>query len=426
MWKTWLTVAGLFAIGNAFGQPQMTVRPVGTLTAAEVVKRYEERFKEKLADAPAIRLLRVNYPSTDAKGNAVRLSGLVAIPPSPKGLVLYFHATTADRDFVPSRYPAKGSPLEAELAVLGFAAHGYAVAMPDYLGLGDHEGIHPYPLGKLNSRSGIDLVKLVRQQMPEADKPLYISGYSEGGAVAMWATREIEAAGGTVARVAPISGPYNLSGVQARSMLKDHSNPIWLGASVFVASYTAYGIQSTHPEIKLGEYFVRPFATYIPYVFQKQIDDVHRGRKLSLKAWQVGEFVSLRKILRPSFLEAIRTHDLSNPLLAILAANDCHDWTPKTQIALYAVEDDFLVPKEHVTVTIEAMRRRGVPESQVWGHIEPGRRYNHLDCVVPGIPFARRFFDGQIKNPVDISQAPGSSGMFLSGVRSGPQSFRFP
>ena len=373
------------------------------------IQEVEHKYRRAFGREPhqlhvPIKLSKVVYESTDPSGKKVSLSGLLAMPEggAPKGLVVYFHGTTADRFFVPSRYPRLGHPYEAELAITGFAAHGYAVAMPDYLGLGDHRGVHPYPQGKLNALSGIDFVREIQRSKIAGIGPgLYVTGYSEGGAVAMWMVRQVEEQFPDLAinAAAPISGPYNLSGVQARSMLKDHSNPIWLGASVFIVAYTAYGLQQTLPAIDLRDYFVQSFATYIPFVLKQGLDDVRVGRKLSFKAWQIGEFVSLRKILKPSFQEALRTRDLSDPFVAALAANDCYDWTPKTPMALYAVEDDFLVPKENALVAVEAMRRRGVPSNRVWAFIEPGRKYNHLNCVAPGVQFARKFFEGEISPP---------------------------
>jgi pimeloyl-ACP methyl ester carboxylesterase len=402
MLRTGMTIIGLLFAASIWSQPLINYQPVRSMSAREVAAKYRRAFGAEAPELKApISLSKVVYASRDPSGNQTTLSGLIAMPEggAPKGLVLYFHGTTADRDFVPSRYPKRGYPYEAELAVLGFAAHGYAVAMPDYLGLGDHKGVHPYPQGKVNAWSGIDLVSQVRSSTGgEIGPDLFVTGYSEGGAVAMWAVRLMEEQFPTwreLKKAAPISGPYNLSGVQARGMLKDHSNPIWLGASVYIVAYTAYGIQKTVPGIDLRDYFVHSFATYIPFVLEQRLDDVHIGRKLSLKAWQIGEFVSLRKILKPSFQDALRAHDTTDPMVAVLAANDCHDWAPKTPMALYAVEDDFLVPKENALVAIEAMRKRGVPPDRVWAYVEPGRKYNHLDCVAPGIQFARRYFEGE-------------------------------
>ena len=375
---------------------------LGELPREAVSVRYDQLFKgleKPTADPIDVKLYKLRYPSTDFKGKPVSLSGLLAYPKGQcKGLVLYFHGTTADRGNVPSRYDGDRDLSEAEYAVMAFASGGYAVAAPDYLGLGDSPGIHPYALSRVNSRSGLDMVQPAFEALESAGiqttNRIFISGYSEGGGVAMWATRLRQEQGLPVFRSAPLLGPYDLSGTQAHAMLSDHSNFKWLGASVYFSAYAAYALQKLTGDFELTDCFITPFATYVPYVFGQKLDDVERAKKLSIKAWQCGEFTSLRKILKPSLQEALKTRDVTHPVVAALVKNDCYDWSPNSETYLVTLEDDFLVPKENALRAVAAMRIRGVGPDKVRAYVIPGRKYNHISGLTPALILARKFFDG--------------------------------
>src|SRR5690606_12029813 len=106
-----------------------------------------------------------------------------------------------------------------ENGMVAFASGGYAIAMPDYIGQGDHTGGHPYPANVTNSFAGMDLIKpareVARRNNLTIGSSLYVTGYSEGGGVAMAQVRELERSNDPLHRVtaaAPASGPYDLSG----------------------------------------------------------------------------------------------------------------------------------------------------------------------------------------------------------------------
>jgi pimeloyl-ACP methyl ester carboxylesterase len=378
----------------------------GQLYPAIAKNRYEKLFKD--VSKPDIQpeevaLFKTIYKARMPDGKKVQLSGLVAIPKSgaPKGLVIYFHGTTADRENVPSRYRGNPTPEETDLAILAFTSAGYAVAAPDYLGLGDHQGVHPFPLASINCWSGIDLIKPARALAAKANlaigKDLFVTGYSEGGAVAMWTVRKLEQMADPelkVTRAAPLSGPYDLSGTQAKSVISRQSNAKWLGARVYFSAYCLYGIQRYLPEIDINAYFSPSFATYIPFVFDQNLSDKKSIEKLVKKAFQMGAITDLNRILKLEFRNVIKNRDATDPIMMQLIANDCSDWAPKTPMYLFCVEDDFLVPKENTLVTIAAMRARGVGPEIVSHYALPGRKFDHMTGALPGLILARQFFDG--------------------------------
>jgi hypothetical protein len=403
--KLCIVLLATAAAAVGYSQALVSATSNGQLYPAIAKHRYEKLFKdvEKPTISPEkIRLFKALYTSRTSDGRLVTVTGLVAIPNSgaPKGLVIYYHGTTADRENVPSRYRGNPTPADPDLAVLAFATAGYMVAAPDYLGLGDHFGFHPYPMGSVNSWSGIDLIKpareIAKQNGLPVGKDLFVTGYSEGGAVAMWATRRMAGMSDPdylVTRSAPLSGPYDLSDTQVKSMLDGQSNIRWLGARVYFAAYAGRSIQK-YTGIDLEEFFTPSFASYIPYVFNLGLKDEETIKKLASKAFQLGAIRDLNRVLKLEFRNDLKDRNILNPMVEQLVANDCYNWSPKSPMYLFCVKDDFLIPKENTLKTIATMRARGVGSDMVRHYVFPGRKFDHMTGALPGLILARKFFDG--------------------------------
>jgi hypothetical protein len=83
---------------------------------------------------------RVVYRTRGPSGGMVPASGLVAFPTGATArmaMVDYGHGTTASREDVPSSFGMDGGlGIEGRWSAELFASAGFAVALPDYLGLG--------------------------------------------------------------------------------------------------------------------------------------------------------------------------------------------------------------------------------------------------------------------------------------------------
>ena len=108
---------------------------------------------------------------------------------------------------------------EGLLIAATFAAQGYIVLAPNYVGYDTSTlDYHPYLNADQQSKDMIDALTAARSVLPAASSPdttassrLYITGYSQGGYVAMATHRALQDAGETVTASAPMSGPYALS-----------------------------------------------------------------------------------------------------------------------------------------------------------------------------------------------------------------------
>jgi alpha-beta hydrolase superfamily lysophospholipase len=116
-----------------------------------------------------------------------------------------------------------------------FAAQGYIVVAPNYAGY-DKSTLpyHPYLNGDQQGKDMVDALTAARKTFSNIDAndagSLFITGYSQGGYVAMAAHREMQATGKAVTASAPLSAP------SAISLLTDYTFQGWpaLGSTLFV------------------------------------------------------------------------------------------------------------------------------------------------------------------------------------------------
>lgn len=380
----------------------------GTLSLTSLRGKQAECSKHGLVVPGAtgpIQLFKIRYGSVDIHGVATTLSGLLILPKSaPKGLVVYYHGTIRDRERAPSRYTGWNKYPESEYVMMAFASGGYAVVMPDGLGLGDNLGVHPYPCGEANSRSGIDMIgpgrAVAKLAGVEIGKHLYLAGYSEGGAIAMCAARELErnpayqTSGFHVDMAAPMSGPYDLSGETARSLLEGKQSAERVGTKLFLLSYAAYSASSNLKDIDLKDYFAPSFATYIPYVFGLKLDEVGMAKKLFVKAVQMGAIGSIGKVLTQTFRDSIKWSDPANPIIAEMMKSDCYNWTPRTKMLLPYLKGDGVVDDANTLKAIDSMRLNGVGPARLQSFEIDDRKLSHSTAAPIAFSAARRFFDG--------------------------------
>jgi hypothetical protein len=131
--------------------------------------------------------------------------------------VLYAHGTNPDRSLNIADI-TNTSNTEGALIAAMFAAQGYIVVAPNYAGYDTSTlSYHPYLNADQQSKDMIDALTAARTALPHTmttgttdGGKLFITGYSQGGHVAMATHRAMQAAGMTVTAEAGMSGPYAL------------------------------------------------------------------------------------------------------------------------------------------------------------------------------------------------------------------------
>ena len=379
----------------------------GTMTVAEVNRLIQKNFGNSVSPtSEALDLYKITYRSKDEKNRAVVLSGLVVLPRggAPNGLVIFTHGTQFSSEFAPSRFTGKSNASEAELATLAFASGGYAVAMPDYLGLGDHQGAHPYPLGAANSLSAVDIIaparRLARRQNTDVGSRLFVSGYSEGGAVAMWTVRDLESKSGAiyeVAAAAPMSGPYDLSDATRKWLIASPTDQVEFVTRLYLASFMVHSFHKSNG-VKITDYFKPAMAFTIAQAFKGNISDENIIKRLAVAATLMRSKNSLENVLTPRFQKVLETLDTSDPVTRAMLKNDAYDWSPRTKMLLINLQSDTIVDRSNTEKAFQTMRRRGVRADTLRRFEIIDKNLNHITAVAPSLAQARKFFDGKFVN----------------------------
>jgi hypothetical protein len=164
----------------------------------------------------------IEYATVGGAGESTTASGALMVPTGfgtsctgDRPILLYAHGTTTDRSFNMTDLQNAETLFLAAL----FASQGYIVVAPNYAGYDTSTlSYHPYLIADQQSKDMIDALTAARTALPFASATLtkdsghlYITGYSQGGYVAMATHRAMQAAGLTVTASAPLSGPYALS-----------------------------------------------------------------------------------------------------------------------------------------------------------------------------------------------------------------------
>ncbi len=164
----------------------------------------------------------IEYTTVGGANEATTASAALMVPTGlgagctgSRPIVLYAHGTTTDRAF--NMVNMQNAETLA-LAAL-FASQGYIVVAPNYAGYDTSTlPYHPYLIADQESKDMIDALTAARTALPFASATLttdsgqlFITGYSQGGYVAMATHRAMQAAGMKVTASAPMSGPYALA-----------------------------------------------------------------------------------------------------------------------------------------------------------------------------------------------------------------------
>ncbi len=155
-----------------------------------------------------------------ASGALMVPTGSAAPCTGPRPVVLYAHVTTTASTYNLANIsdPSNAASSESAMIAAVFAAQGYIVVAPNDLGYDISTlGYHPYVDGAENATVMMDALTAARKALLSTFTPnttddgkLYVTGYSEGGYVAMATVKAMQSAGDTVTASAPSSGPYAL------------------------------------------------------------------------------------------------------------------------------------------------------------------------------------------------------------------------
>jgi pimeloyl-ACP methyl ester carboxylesterase len=212
----------------------------------------------KLVFTPActVTVYHLQYETAGGQGEATTASGALMVPsgtgPSCQGplpVVLYAHGTSVDKAYDIADLSSTDGDVNDEGVLMAavFAARGYIVVAPNYAGY-DTSSLpyHPYLVGAQQSQDMMDALTAARSALSlvgaTASSKLFVTGYSQGGYVALATVRAMQAAGISVTAAGPMSGPYALSAFGDAIFMGEPNGSAVLNFTFVVDSYQhSYG-----------------------------------------------------------------------------------------------------------------------------------------------------------------------------------------
>jgi len=317
----------------------------------------------------SVDIYNIIYETIDPKGEPTVASGALVIPDmdAPNAWVSYQHGTVIRKDAVPTR----GSE-ELLIGIIYAANSGVVTSLPDYLGLGDGPGLHPYVHAKSQATAAIDMIRAGKRLCKDLEVPLndklMIFGYSQGGHATMALNKEIEenyADEFTVTASAPMAGPYDMSGYQAAPFAEEveYVAPYYFPYLLF--SYNeAYNLYDNY-----SDFLKSPYDETLPPLF----DGLHGGGQINDALPNIPS-----KIIKDEILEDFK-YNYNNPFRTALKENDLWDWKPEAPMHICHCTGDRQVFYENALVAYNNFKDKGKQDVDL---ITPNNG-DHPDCVLP-------------------------------------------
>jgi Prolyl oligopeptidase family len=253
--------------------------PDELLALASLDEVTELLLEEVLTPECRIDVYHFEYQTVDPAGDITPASAALMVPSDSasqcqgeRPIVLYAHGTNTDQAFNIADLEASDNS-EGLLMAGVFAAEGYIVVAPNYVGYDTSTlGYHPYLNGDQQSKDMIDALTAARSTLPTADAPntmdggqLLVTGYSQGGYVAMATHRALQEAGDTVTASAPMSGPYATSAFSDAIFQGQVTGGSPVNLTLLITSYqNAYGNVYANPADVYEPQYATEIETLLP------------------------------------------------------------------------------------------------------------------------------------------------------------------
>ncbi len=354
----------------------------------------------QLAGAPVcgVDVQYIKYGTVGGAGEATDASGALMVPTGSNAkctgarpIVVYSHGTNITKSYNLANFADDTNAAFSEAVLLAamYAAQGYIVVAPNYAGYDSSSlSYHPYLNADQQSKEMIDILAAAKKALPTLISPttasakLFLTGYSQGGFVAMAAHRAMQAAGIPVTASAPMSGPYALAAqsdatfygnVNAggtifspmifTSFQKAYGNLYTVPSDIYEAAY-ATGIETLLPGIydfttvvtsgklpQLALFSNTPpapaFAAITPPTGTGATDALfamgfgpNNLIKNSARAAYLADAMANPDGVVPAFTTGAPSATAKNPIRIAGAKNDLRGWTPAAPVLLCAGNGD--------------------------------------------------------------------------------------
>ena len=346
-----------------------------------------------------VKMYKLTYNTVDTDSLPIIATGAFFIPTNTTctdfPFAVYNHGTTLRKNDVPSNNNPE--------AIIGkvFSAGGYFVCMPDYIGMGDSPGFHPYVHAKSEATASIDMVRASREYLSTTNfvdnNELFLTGYSQGGHACMATTKFINdenlQSEFNIVASAPCSGPYDLSGIMADTIISPtpYSNPGYI--VYLLASYQlAYGnIFNSWSDV-----LYPPYDTIVPPFFSGNNTTLDMGLLNSLIPNQMS--LLIRDTCLNNFIND--SINKNHPWWRALIENDNYDWLPLKPLRMYYCTADEQIAYTNALNAESTMNNNGALDVQA---MNMGNN-DHGGCILPALSSAFNWFQN-LRTPCNISSS---------------------
>jgi dienelactone hydrolase len=362
------------------------------LNSQDVVKIISQYGVENTLKVYGLRVYEIPYISKDANNHKIRLSGILSVPVNKAGslaLVSFSHGTKTINDIVPTM-KAKRTKQPSIAALFFSATAGFATIEADYIGYGiSKNSYHPYMVKDASANTTIDFINAVKKFAKDngikLNNHLYLTGYSEGGFVAMAALQKLEQEHIKVDAAAPIAGAYDLN-YMARAVLGWENEPLKSYAMTYtILTLNAYA-KKYGKDIKT--IIKEPYASKINLL----LDGKHSFKEIH-SALPVDE-VGKNGLLREEFLQSYKS-DPNHWIEKAFRENSVYNWKPRTKLALVHCKGDDQVPYTISLRTLQSFLRHNAKDVRLitLDNLEKDdKKWNHLQCFMPGMFWVADWF----------------------------------
>ncbi|HKU15493.1 MAG TPA: hypothetical protein VJQ52_13935 [Steroidobacteraceae bacterium] len=241
--------------GSLIEAPARTASLTPAQIAAALTSAPEGQLLLDLIVAPkcGIDVYHVRYNTVDPAGAATTASAAMMIPtgsdPVCQGarpIVLYAHGTAVQRSLNLANISTEDN-LEGLLAATMFTTQGYILIAPNYAGFDDSAlPYNPYLNADQQSKDMVDALAAARSSLPGVTDSgkLFVTGYSQGGHVAMATHKLLQDTGATITASAPMSGPYAIAAFADAVFF----GQVTRGTPLFLV-FTATGYQKAYGDV---------------------------------------------------------------------------------------------------------------------------------------------------------------------------------
>jgi hypothetical protein len=329
---------------------------------------------------------RVTYRTVDVRGRATTASAFVVLPRTPDRRLrpaAWLHGTKSYKGDAPS----VSECCDRAAGVL-FGSTGYATVAPDYLGLGDGPGTHPYFHRESTVNSTVDALRALRNVAAghgrKVDGPVSVAGFSQGANISFQLGRALQQGADrsfSLGALAPISGAYHLFDVEWPAAVKgDQVRPD--AAAYYLAYITVAWNRIYHLYGDESEVFKAPYAGKVAGLFDGTHTFEDTVAALPATAGELVKDAWIQQLLHPTgkLAHAARVND-----------DACVRWTPTAPVRMFGGNGDDEAVFANSQRCYRELRGRGADVT-----LTDVGDVDHITSLVLSIPQVATWFAGRL------------------------------